>query len=122
MKNEKIKKIIEKLNEINVELTNEVFFLECMDENNEFDTYLEEYIGIRDSKEYLLGTELVVLNDIEDIITSDMKMEDKKKTLYDIYILSDNDTYRRYYELLELISIETILTLIDADKCSLGRR
>lgn len=122
MKNEKIKKIINKLNEVQQDLSQQICNLECMDENNEFGTYLEDYMLIRDSEEYSLGRELVVLNDIEDIITSDMKMEDKKKTLHDIYVLSDNDTYRKYYELLELINIETILALIDADKCSLGRR
>lgn len=103
----------EKMKEIIRELNN-------MMENNDFD--LNEYINIRDSKAYLMGLELMLLNEIEDILNDDEEGKgyriDMLSEKYDSWLSS---VVEKYSELCYLIPIDTIKLILDSDKLLIRR-
>lgn len=105
--------MIEKMKEIIRELND-------MMENNDFD--LNEYINIRDSKPYLMGLELMLLNEIEDILNDDEEGKgyriDMLSEKYDSWLSS---VVEKYSELCYLIPIDTIKLILDSDKLLIRR-
>lgn len=89
--------------------------LESMKTNNEFDVY----VG---NKAYLVGTHLLLLNDIEDIM-KDNDFEKARRILdlknkYDEYY---HDTIDKYEELSLLVKPDILGDVIEAEKLGLGR-